>query len=183
MSSTEDHDSIDPESPHRQLVVVKLGQIVVTDEAATTLATPALASAVAIALHHAESGTAGLMHFLLPHGDVDPTRRAAHPELFADSGFALLLDRMVVQAGGSSGVAAWVVGGADLVPSRNEPSPVALGLRNVEAADRLLAKAGIEISGRRVGGHRARRLLLDVDTGKARITETPTMRRTGALSE
>jgi len=153
------------------LTTVPLGTAVVSQNPTGMLTTPAMASAVAIALWSAEPLVAGVLHYLLPA--IPESHRGGLPCLAADSGFRDLLQRVKALAGGSTRLTGWIVGGADPLCDLETPE-IMLGARNVEVATRLLADAGIEVAAQRTGGHQSRRLALEIATGKIRVNESPT---------
>lgn len=141
------------------------------------MTTPSLGSGVAVAIYNRTNGSGGMLHFLLPAAAIDSELSAERPEFFADTGIELLVHQMELTAQTRSDLEAWIVGGADCFFRGHGECELALGQRNVEAAEKALAAAQIEIAGRRVGGSMARRLTLDLSIGKPRIHETPMARR------
>jgi len=158
---------------------VHVGSVVATRDGGALLHTPPIASSIAVAICDPEEGVAGIAHFLLPDSGIDPKRRTNAPEMFAQSAVESLVLKLAQLGADSDRLRAYLVGGADLVYRRHSgPCPLSLGDRNVEAARSALAEYDIRVVASRVGGNRARRIAVEVASGKVRITETPVQRRT-----
>jgi chemotaxis protein CheD len=129
------------------------------------LATSGLGSCVAIVLHEARSGMAALAHVLLP--DLEYARHPVNPAKFAATAVPLLVDELR-RAGATGPLVARLAGGARMFGSLLSTG-VNMGERNVEAARRALAAAGIPIVGEDVGGEHGRSVVVDARTGRVRV--------------
>jgi chemotaxis protein CheD len=121
--------------------------------------TTILGSCVAVCLWDEAKGLGGVNHFLLPAG------LPASPR-FGDAAVPLLIERLLELGAGRSRLRAKVFGGASVLDAfRGEAEP--LGARNVKAARERLSDAQIRVVGEDVGGMFGRKLVFDVQTGKA----------------
>ena len=139
-------------SRQESLVYVHPGHLYVGrgDERVTTI----LGSCVAICLHDPATGVGGLNHFLLPHSthDRESSSRYAKPAV------EHLIDLMWSEGARLSRVHARVFGGARVLSAFPDDAQH-LGLRNADAATKLLAAHRIPILSTDVGGDRGRKLV------------------------
>ena len=129
------------------------------------LVAPALGSCVAIALHDPTAGVGGLAHVLLPSS---VGHRPGRPAKFADTAVASLLDEMAALGAGPQTVAK-LAGGASMFAALVDGGGVNVGARNVEAARRALALAGVPVVAEDVGGEHGRTVSLFLRTGRLAV--------------
>ena len=72
------------------LLTVGVGDCKVSDCAESVLATYALGSCIAVAIHDPVAAVAGLLHFMLPESSLNPDKAGQNPFMFADTGIPLL---------------------------------------------------------------------------------------------
>lgn len=120
-----------------------------------------LGSCVAVAIHDPQARVGGLNHYLLPDnipGEVPSPRYGefAIPELI----------RQVEALGGSrKRMVAKLYGGANVLTMASSMSgSMAIGQRNIDIAEKLLAKEGIKIIHKEVGGEKARTIMVNSAT-------------------
>jgi chemotaxis protein CheD len=130
------------------------------------LVTVGLGSCVAIVLHSARERIGALAHVLLP--EAVNTSDVMQPARFADLAVPHLL-RALADGGAEGPFEARLVGGAsmfsELLPHDERP----LGSRNVEAARRACALAGVPIVGEETGGRVGRSVRFDLADGLVRV--------------
>lgn len=126
------------------------------------LTTVGLGSCVAIMLHDPVARVGALAHVLLPHESA--SRLAHNPAKFAETAVPMLVAAMR-DAGAGRGVSARLAGGASMFAQLMSNSGVNMGERNVQAALRALADAGVPVVGQDTGGDHGRSVSLDVATG------------------
>ena len=91
-------------------VVVGMADGRVSGDPGQVLATYALGSCIALALHDPAARVGGMLHFMLPDSAIDPEKARRNPWMFADTGIPLLFRqayemgadkrRLVVRAAG-----------------------------------------------------------------------------------
>jgi chemotaxis protein CheD len=146
----------------RQLVVGVADGLVTQDRDAS-LVTYALGSCVAVAMWDREAGTGGLVHYMLPESSLDAEKAAQNPWMFADTGIARLLERMLACGATKRRLRVWAAGGSQVM----DPTGVFnIGKRNYLAMRKWLWKAGVMLAGEDVGGAITRTVKLDVGTGQ-----------------
>jgi len=143
--------------------VVGVGEMKTSNHPEDLLVTPPMGASLALVFHDRAAGIGGILHFLLPLSEISPERASDNPCLFADTGFPLFL-RAALALGASrrtSKIA--MVGGAQPI----DPSEFfALGRRNQAVARRITNGEDLPIEKEHVGGTRARRVRLDVGSGR-----------------
>jgi chemotaxis protein CheD len=147
-------------NPGGQTVVVPIAGLAVSADPATTLATYALGSCVAVALHDARGRRAGLLHFMLP--TAVPGQRAPRAAMFCDTGLPLLVRQLEALGAARASLTCRLVGGGAL----NDASGVfRVGARNVEMAHATLGRLGLKLAAEDVGGPWSRSVQLQVGSG------------------
>jgi chemotaxis protein CheD len=132
-----------------------------------TLASYGLGSCVGVVMHDASARVGGLVHVVLPSGQL--SRDRSNPARFAETAVPLLLGEML-RAGAVRGrVAARLVGGASMFAALTPAGTVQMGQRNLNACRLALQKAGIPVAAEAVGGEIGRSLWFDVATGTVTV--------------
>lgn len=149
-------------------IVVGIAECRVADVHGQTLATFALGSCIALAVHDPVAGVGGLLHYMLPDSSIDPGRSRLNPCMFADTAIPALLEALAERGAARHRVIAHAAGGARML----EDSKVFdIGRRNYEALQRELADAGIRLQRVAVGGATSRNLRLEIGTGRIWLWE------------
>lgn len=131
----------------------------------SVLSTSGLGSCVALVLHDAECGVAGLAHFLLPEASSGST--FTRPAKFAATGVSLLAAEMRLH-GAQGKLVAKLVGGARMFGALLSGG-VNMGQRNVEATRAALERLRIPVVGEDVGGECGRSLRVMASTGVIQV--------------
>jgi chemotaxis protein CheD len=126
------------------------------------LVTAGLGSCVAVVLHDATTGIAGLAHILLPSAGRGPP--SIHPARYADSGIPLLVDEMRRRGARGDRIVARLAGGARMFTALLS-SGINMGQRNVDATRSVLYRVGIPIVAQDVGGEHGRSVRVVAATG------------------
>jgi chemotaxis protein CheD len=146
--------------------VVGLGHFAVL-QGGGTLASYGLGSCVGVAMYDAAARVGGLVHVVLPSGQL--SRDRSNPARFAESAVPLVLGEML-RAGAVRGrITARLVGGASMFATLTPAGTVQMGQRNLNACRLALQKAGIPVAGEAVGGEIGRSLWFDVGTGAVTV--------------
>src|SRR5258708_20340742 len=78
-------------------IVIGVGDYYVSSDKSDLLVTYALGSCVGVTAYDAKAGTGGVLHFKLPHSELNPGMAAANPALFGDTGLEMFLKRLFQQ--------------------------------------------------------------------------------------
>ncbi|MCZ2148827.1 MAG: chemotaxis protein CheD [Bryobacterales bacterium] len=151
-----------------RLLTVGVGDCEVSSEASATLATYALGSCIAVAIHDPVAVVGGLLHFMLPESALNPHKAAQRPFLFADTGIPLLFQTAYQLGAEKRRLLVRVAGGAQVM---DEDGIFHIGRRNYLALRKILWRAGVMIHGEEVGGMISRTVKLDVSTGRFWVRE------------
>jgi chemotaxis protein CheD len=155
-------------------IVVGVADCQVSNNPDGVLATFALGSCIAIAIHDPVAGIGGLLHFMLPESSIDRGKAQANPFMFADTGIPLLFRGSFERGADRKRLVVHMAGGAQMV---DDGGVFNIGKRNYLAAKKLLWKNGIMIQGEAVGGSTSRTVRLEVSSGRFWMREGGTGER------
>jgi chemotaxis protein CheD len=145
------------------LLVVGVADMKVDDQKDTALATYALGSCIAVAIHDPVASVGGLLHFMLPESSIDPENARTSPFMFADTGIPLLFRTAYDRGADKRRLAVKLVGGAQVMDAQGVFN---IGKRNYLAARKILWKAGVLVEAEEVGGTLSRSVRLEIGTGR-----------------
>ncbi len=145
------------------LVVVGVGDGRVSRDPDAVLVTYALGSCIALAVHDAVSGAAGMAHFMLPESAIDPAKAERNPWMFADTAIPLLFRRLEELGARKRRLAVRAAGGAQVM---DDNGVFNIGKRNCLAMRKILWKAGVMLREEATGGVVSRSVRLEVGSGK-----------------
>jgi chemotaxis protein CheD len=118
-----------------------------------------LGSCVAVCIWDFKLKFGGMNHFILPLWNGTGL---ASPK-FGNIAIEVLIDKMVGQGSQKENLVAKVFGGASMLSSQSHTYNI--GMRNVELAQSLLLKSGINIVASSTGGIKGRKVLFNTNTG------------------
>jgi chemotaxis protein CheD len=144
-------------------VVVKMADYAVGGED-KVIVTLGLGSCVAVSLYDSFSRVGGLVHIMLPEnpGDKNTTK-------YADTAIPLLINQLEEMGAYRRRLSAKIVGGASMFKAESGESIMKIGERNIEAVEKYLKKAGVEITAADVGKDYGRSMYFFVEDGRVEI--------------
>jgi chemotaxis protein CheD len=148
------------------LLVVGIGDCVVSNDPAAVLVTYGLGSCIAVTIHDPVAQVGGLLHFMLPESGVDPAKAQQKPFVFADSGIPLLLQAAYGLGAEKRRMTVTAAGGARMM---SEQDVFRIGERNYTAMRKHFRQAGILVQAEDVGGLSSRTVRLDVASGTVSV--------------
>jgi chemotaxis protein CheD len=154
-----------PRPPPSQLVV-GVGELHVAGERGTRIVTYGLGSCVALCAYDPASRIGAMLHFMLGRSLGDPDDEQRRPCLYGVSGVPELLRRMREAGSAPERLVLCAAGGAEVL---NDAGRFAIGGRNVATLARLLDEHRLELAASDLGGHCARNLSLDLETGRVTV--------------
>lgn len=130
------------------------------------LATQGIGSCVAICLYDKVKKIGALAHIMLPKsGDKE-----VNPLRFVDTALPVVLEKLERRGAKRENLQAKIVGGAHMFRALGGENPKDLGTRNVEVAEEILKKEGIEIDSKDVGDNVGRSVAFFLDSGIVKVT-------------
>lgn len=145
------------------LLTVGVGDCTVSNSAESVLATYALGSCIAVAIHDPVAAVGGLLHYMLPESSLNPGKASQNPFMFADTGIPLLFHAAYGLGAEKRRLIVRAAGGAQVM---DENGVFNIGKRNHLALRKILWKAGVMIHGEEIGGTASRTVRLEVATGR-----------------
>jgi len=142
---------------------VGVGDCKVSNAAETVLATYALGSCIAVAIHDPVAAVGGLLHFMLPESSLNPDKASQNPFMFADTGIPLLFHAAYDLGAEKRRLVVRAAGGAQVM---DESGVFNICKRNNLALRKILWRAGVMIHGEEIGGTASRTVRLEVATGR-----------------
>jgi chemotaxis protein CheD len=143
-------------------VVVDISDAKVSNNASDTLVTYSLGSCIGVCLYDSALHLGGMLHYQLPSSTMDPGRAHDKPFMFADTGMAILMDRLVTMGANRKRMQVKVAGGANMATG---PQGFDIGKRNYLAIRKILWSHGMFIDSEDVGGNLARSMYMDLADG------------------
>jgi len=146
-------------------LAVGIGQLEVSDRAEQPLVAIGVGSCIIVCAWDRSRRLAGMAHAVQPWSTHGRPREDAH---YADQAVPLLLRRLSERGARTGGLVVKIVGGASVLfgaPPGGEP----LGLQNAQAAEQTLARYGLPVAARDVGGRHGRTVTFDPGTGEVLV--------------
>lgn len=140
-----------------------------------------LGSCVGVSLFDRYAQTGGLIHIILPQGRKE--KEVIFPAKYANSGIPFLLAEMVRHGARKEHMVAEIAGGALMLPSQRLSVDMNIGRRNTDKAEEILAREGIRVLRRAVGGYQGRAFSLNPADGKTAVRYTGEKSFGGSLPE
>jgi chemotaxis protein CheD len=126
-------------------------------------------SCVAVSLWDRALRQGGLAHVPLPER-TDPDEPL---EEFVDTALPLLVELLARSGSPGSRLEAKAAGGASVLLGAVPSRALSIAARNVAALEQVLARLGIPLVGRELGGSAARSVELDAGSGELRVLSLP----------
>ncbi|MFT4049012.1 MAG: chemotaxis protein CheD [Solirubrobacterales bacterium] len=133
------------------LIPVRMGEMTVSRDTGDVISVVGLGSCVAIVLVAPLQRAVGLAHVVLPESSMTGGREAPAGK-FADTAVPAMLKALKGYGVEAKDTYAILVGGSTMFGSTHSSKLAKVGDRNIEAARRELARAGIGIASDDVGG-------------------------------
>ncbi len=147
-------------------VIVDIADFAVTNNQNATLATYSLGSCLGISIYDPVVRAGGLLHVMLPDSTIDPTKAAAQPAMFMDTGLPALFRSAYEFQAQKYRLIICVAGGAQIMDSSGFFN---IGKRNYEALSKVFQAHGLRIHAEQVGGLVSRSMYLKLATGEVRL--------------
>jgi chemotaxis protein CheD len=147
-------------------VTVNISDAKVSSDPSVVLATYSLGSCIGVTLWDAKAKVAGMLHFQLPTSTIDADRAKQNPLMFADTGFAILLEEMIRKGADKKRMKVRMAGAAQML---NDSKLFDIGRRNHTAMRKILWQHGMFIDAEHIGGSMPRSLFMSAADGTLNI--------------
>jgi len=152
--------------PPRKTLVVGVADMAVSNDAGAEIVTYSLGSCLGVTIYDPVKKIGGLLHLMLPDSKIDSLKAASAPFMFVDTGLPRLFHAAYNLGADRCRLSVKVAGGAQLL---DEQGIFNIGGRNIRALDELIARNGLTIHARDVGGMSSRTLRLDLANGNVTV--------------
>lgn len=156
----------DPRPTPSKPLLVGMGDFLVTRDPGARLDSCAIGSCLAVAAHDARAGVAGILHFILPNSQLNPSMALIQPRMFADTGLRSFWEEMAAQGARPEDTTVRLIGGATVVQDLGSHD---IGGANVQTARRWLEDRGFTIRAEDTGGRVIRSFTLEMPDGRVRV--------------
>lgn len=147
-------------------IVVDISDAKVSSDQSETLTTYSLGSCIGVALFDPVAHVGGLLHYQLPTSTLDKPKAQKFPFMFADTGMAIVLKKLLAMGAGKKRMNIKIAGGATMSTG---PKGFDIGKRNYLSIRKILWKHGLFIDGEDIGGSSPRNMYLSMKDGSVRI--------------
>jgi chemotaxis protein CheD len=146
--------------------VVGVADYTVSDSPNETIITYSLGSCIAVVLYDPVARVGGMLHYMLPHSNVDSEKAKLKPAMFADTGIPLLFKSSYRLGAQKRHTIVKVAGGAQIL---DEDGIFNIGKRNYLAMRKIFWRNNVLIQAEHVGGNAHRTVRLEMSTGKVHL--------------
>ncbi len=151
----------------RNLLVVGVGDLKVSDDPGEVLVTYALGSCIGLCLYDPVRRVAGLLHYMLPLSKVNPKKAETNPAMFGDTGIPLLFKEMFDRGCRKKDLVVKAAGGGNI---KDEKGVFNIGKRNQTVLRKILWKNDILLAAEDLGGRKSRTVRLFVEDGRMLVS-------------
>ncbi len=145
------------------VIVVGIGDCRIGRSPASSIATYALGSCVAVMAWDWKLKLGGLLHVMLPDSSIDPVKASVNPHVFVDTGVPALL-RDLTEKGCAKKQLRWCIAGGAMMMA--DSSHFEIRKRNHLALEKVLWRLGVFSDKEDIGGTESRSVRLDLETGQ-----------------
>ena len=136
-------------------------------QAPSTIISYGLGSCIGISLYDPQAKVGGLLHIMLP--DSTQARPTDNPAKFADTGLPLMLKHVLALGASRSRLVAKIAGGAQMFAFANATDIMRVGVRNAEAAKKILKDLNIRLIAEDTGGTYGRTVSINMEDGVYKV--------------
>ena len=146
--------------------VVNISDAKTSSNPGDVLATYSLGSCIGLTLYDPINRVGGMLHYQLPSAAMDPARAKERPLMFADTGFEMLLNRLLSTGAVKKRLKVKIAGAAQIL---DDGGVFNIGRRNHAAIRKVLWQHGMLIDAEDVGGSVPRNLYLRIADGQVTV--------------
>lgn len=157
----------------KEKIIVGVADICLTDNVDALIVTYALGSCIGVTVYDPVAKVGGLLHFMLPQGDLSLEKAKAKPAMFGDTGIPLLFKSCYELGAKKERLIVCAAGGAEVLCDEGH---FKIGSRNRTLLRKIFWKNGILLAGDETGGSVSRTLSLRMQDGAVNVSGQGTER-------
>ncbi len=150
----------------KKRIVVDISDAKISSNPQEVLTTYSLGSCIGVCMYDPVAHVAGMLHYQLPDSILDKPKAQKFPFMFADTGMAIMVKKLLAMGAGAKRMKVKIAGGASMSTG---PKGVDIGKRNYLSIRKLLWKNGMFIDAEDIGGTSPRNMYLNVADGSVTI--------------
>jgi len=150
----------------KKRVVVDISDAKVSSDPKDVLTTYSLGSCIGVCLYDPVAHVGGMLHYQLPDSKIDKHKAEKFPFMFADTGMAMMVKKLLTVGAGAKTMKVKIAGGAAMSIG---PKDFDIGKRNYLSIRKLLWKNGMFIDAEDIGGTSPRNMYLNIADGSVTI--------------
>ena len=150
----------------KKRIVVDISDAKISSNAQDVLTTYSLGSCIGVCMYDPVVHIGGMLHYQLPNSTLDKPKAERFPFMFADTGMAIMIKKLLAMGAGAKRMQIKIAGGAAM---NTGPKGFDIGKRNYLSIRKLLWKNGMFIDAEDVGGTSPRNMYLNVANGSVTI--------------
>ncbi|TFG47792.1 MAG: chemotaxis protein CheD [Candidatus Brocadiia bacterium] len=147
-------------------IIVHVSDAKVSRDPNDVLVTYSLGSCIGVCIYDSVTNVGGMLHYQLPDSTIDPEKAREKPFMFADTGLALLIQKMISMGAEKKRLQVKIAGGANMDTG---PKGFDIGKRNHMAIRKIMWKNGIFIAAEDIGGNTPRNMYLNMGNGAVTV--------------
>ncbi len=145
---------------------IGIAQMKVSTNPEDILVAPNLGSCLGISVYNKAQNCGGMIHCLLPFSKADPEKAAQNPCMYVDTGFSMLLERILEFGGDKKDLIIIAAGGANI---NDENNVFEIGKKNYTILKKILWKNNLLLRAEHIGANISRTLSLSLADGKTTL--------------
>ncbi len=150
----------------KKRIVVDISDAKISSNPQEVLTTYSLGSCIGVCMYDPVAHVAGMLHYQLPDSILDKPKAQKFPFMFADTGVAIMVKKLLAMGAGAKRIKVKIAGGASM---NTGPKGFDIGKRNYLSIRKLLWKNGMFIDAEDIGGTSPRNMYLNVADGSVII--------------
>ncbi len=150
-----------------ETIAVGLGDVCVTDDITTALASYGLGSCIGVCIYDPVAKVGGMAHIVLPTSN--PSAPGPPSTKYADVAVPQLLQQTLRRGASRRRLIVKIVGGARMIQAAGFDDTIEMGARNLEMVKKALAAEGLAITAADTGGHQGRSVWLHLDSCRVMV--------------
>jgi len=150
----------------KKRIIVDISDAKVSADSDDVLTTYSLGSCIGVTLYDPATHIGGMLHYQLPTSSLDKPKAQQFPFMFADTGMAIMVKKLLGMGANQKRMNVKIAGGAAMASG---PSGFDIGKRNYLSIRKVLWKYGLFIDSEDIGGNSPRNMYLHLTDGTVTV--------------